>query len=150
MSDDYIKFPSDLYQLIPYLTTNTDPVGYPLVRSEFLNTNVLFDDGFGLVGVLDWFGAYTAPMEEFAIRTCNYMDWKSEDRVMKEYKLAVEREEGRSGSAGLGKVLGGPLGDLALAMWMHQRGKDGAGYGDVLERVCQRNIGYGGGKMQGE
>lgn len=115
---------------------------FPLVRGEFLNRNLLFDDELRIVGLVDWESAAAAPAEAFAARTCMYRGW--DGAVEGGYKVEVEAVEG--GRKDLGRVLGGVLGELAVAMWVHEMGVDGIGYTEVLERAKGSRVRFGGGE----
>ncbi|CZT09981.1 uncharacterized protein RAG0_14585 [Rhynchosporium agropyri] len=46
--------------------------GYPIVHRDFLPHNILFDDAYNIVGMIDWEFAHSAPLEVFAALTNMY------------------------------------------------------------------------------
>ncbi|KAG9228377.1 hypothetical protein BJ875DRAFT_389546 [Amylocarpus encephaloides] len=60
-----ISFPSRLKSVI-------EKRAYPIVHRDFQLHNILFDDTYNVVGVIDWEHAHSAPLEVFAALTNIY------------------------------------------------------------------------------
>jgi aminoglycoside phosphotransferase (APT) family kinase protein len=74
LKQDVASFPSRLKTIIEKgsLKNLSSRNRYPILNRDFLPRNMLFDDEFNIVGVIDWEGAHSAPIEVFAALTNMY------------------------------------------------------------------------------
>ncbi|KAJ4309323.1 hypothetical protein N0V84_011562 [Fusarium piperis] len=56
------SFPKRLRSTIHKLDKYADPGRYPIIHPDFQVQNILFNDEFEVVGVIDWESAYSAPL----------------------------------------------------------------------------------------
>ena len=137
---------------------------FPLIHSDFAFWNVVVDDDYKVLGVIDWEFAHSGPWETVHFPSC-YMptpapmgptEWYDDDgmpkdpdlkeafREMDEYVDAVRKvERSKDLPPTLSAVLSDRAGqDLALAMKLYtDDGKHGY-YSNILEKHSQR---WGGG-----
>uniref|UniRef100_A0A8H7NPL4 Aminoglycoside phosphotransferase domain-containing protein n=1 Tax=Bionectria ochroleuca TaxID=29856 RepID=A0A8H7NPL4_BIOOC len=112
--------------LIPARSTHA----YPIVHPDFLWHNILLNDSYEIVGIIDWEFARTAPIEGFAARMNLYGLFNS--------RLATQdfAEEGRqyigdvagaeiemNVSQKLSEAFGSIFGDLGLCMQFYDEGR---------------------------
>ncbi|KAG4432826.1 hypothetical protein IFR05_011691 [Cadophora sp. M221] len=116
--------------------------GYPIVHRDFLLHNILFDDAYDIVGVIDWEFAHSAPLEVFAALTNMYSVFDS--RTL--HAVTDTNEEGRQyiedimneemdtrQSRKLSQTFGSILGDIGLCMSFFEEG-EAVSFGDLLDR----------------
>ncbi|KAF8539528.1 hypothetical protein BDD12DRAFT_882132 [Trichophaea hybrida] len=140
---EYHAFPPKLLKLVPGLAEPVPELdGFPLIRHDFRFKNMLFDDEFNLVGVVDWRDCFSAPFDIFAARSCMYAVWsKAEARLIiePEYKQEVARIEAQMGDVKkLSAALESSIGDIGLLMWAYEEGLMGIGYQKVLDRAASQ------------
>jgi aminoglycoside phosphotransferase (APT) family kinase protein len=74
-----VSFPSRLKSAVK--TPSRNPITcdnrYPIVHGDLLLHNILFDDAYNVVGVIDWEFAHSAPLEVFAALTNMYARFDS-------------------------------------------------------------------------
>lgn len=130
--DDFVA--GNAIEFIPHLQTaiiknqiaiNSSPHEgrYYIVHPDFTPSNVLFDDNWNLVGVIDWEFAFTAPLEIFAVIMANryYGDIKEEmGRLYLEDIKFYEKQLGMDKT--LSTAFGSTLGDLAISMYHYEAG----------------------------
>lgn len=96
---------------------------YYIVHPDLTPSNVLFDDHWNLVAVIDWEFAFTAPLEIFAVKMANYYYGDTREEMGRLYLEDVKRHEE---VLGLDKMLsttfGSALGDLANSMSNYEAG----------------------------
>ncbi|KAF4627968.1 hypothetical protein G7Y89_g10190 [Cudoniella acicularis] len=103
---------------------------YPIVHRDFLLHNILFDDTYNVVGVIDWEFAHSAPLEVFTALTNMYSCFDSKtlhavtdrDDEGRQYIKDVMDEDIRQGCK-LSKTFGSILGDIGLCMTYFEGGK---------------------------
>lgn len=133
---------------------------FPLCHGDFGHNNIIFDDNYQLLGVIDWEAAFAGPWEisgEFPLTLSVIppdMDapWNYDERgipkdaedkqklVDREHYIAMviekEREIGLTGGHRLSMALQDSSRQyLATAMRLYQRGKPGW-YSKVIERIA--------------
>lgn len=103
---------------------------YPIVHPDFLMHNLLLDDSFEVVGVIDWEFAHTAPIEVFAARMNMYASFNPQHANLdlneegKQYVADVAcMEMGMSASPRLSETFGSILGDIGLCMQFYEEGR---------------------------
>lgn len=164
ISDEKLRAASGPYaaEIIPSVSSFTDSIyklagrlsvrdhgPFPLCHGDFGHNNVIVDDRYHILGVIDWETAFAGPWELFAdfpltissVPRAMNVPWdydeegspKSPDLIRKfadqnDYMAAVRKEEHRSD--GVSPCLSEALGDsrrrqLATAMRLYQNGKAG-------------------------
>ncbi|KAH8882420.1 kinase-like protein [Thozetella sp. PMI_491] len=95
---------------------------YPIVHPDFDLHNLLFDDDWEVVGVIDWEGSHTAPWEEFAARMNIYSTFDGDLLTLTwmlpegpQYLSDVVHHEKEMGIS-LSTSFGSSLGDIGWAM----------------------------------
>ena len=117
---------------------------YPIVHRDFLLHNILFDDTYNVVGVIDWEFAHSAPLEVFAALTNMYSRFDSKtlhavtdsDEEGRQYIEDVMDEDIRQGCR-LSKTFGSILGDIGLCMTYFEEGR-AVSFGELLD--CYEKI----------
>ncbi|KID94310.1 Protein kinase-like domain protein, partial [Metarhizium majus ARSEF 297] len=114
---------------------------YPIVHPDFLMHNLLLDDSFEVVGVIDWEFAHTAPIEVFAARMNMYASFNPQQATLdlneegKQYVGDVAcTEMGMSASPRLSETFGSILGDIGLCMQFFEEGR-ALSFDTVLDRT---------------
>ncbi|KAB5582236.1 hypothetical protein GE09DRAFT_1210888 [Coniochaeta sp. 2T2.1] len=101
---------------------------YPILHPDLLMHNILLDDDYELVGVIDWEYAHSAPLEVFAGRTNMYAsfspdlaasEWHDDDDEGGRYAADVEEATSQKKLSG---VVGSLLGDVGLCMRFFEEG----------------------------
>jgi hypothetical protein len=115
-------------KLLPVSRSDGD---YPIVHPDFLMHNILLDDEYDVVGVIDWEYAHTAPIEVFAAQTNMYaafdperacLAWGEEGRQYLADIVREERGNDSSQSRKLSQAFGSLLGDLGFCMRLFEQG----------------------------
>lgn len=141
-----ISFPSRLKSAMEKTSSsrNPDPCEnrYPIVHRDFLLHNILFDDAYNVVGVIDWEFAHSAPLEVFAALTNMYSRFDPKtvrvvadgDEEGRQYIADVmdEEKDARQGCK-LSKAIGSILGDIGLCMTYFEEGR-AVSFGELLDR----------------
>jgi len=140
-----ISFPSRLKSAMEKTSSRnltTCENRYPIVHRDFLLHNILFDDTFNVVGVIDWEFAHSAPLEVFAALTNMYSRFDSKtihavtgsDEEGRQYIEDIMNEEKdiRQGCK-LSKAFGSILGDIGLCMTYFEEGR-AVPFGELLDR----------------
>lgn len=156
-ADDIIKsikdFPRLIRKLSYRLSAGREQGFYPLRHPDFGHNNIVVKNDYKVLGVIDWEGAYTAPVEilEFPLTVqvvpsamdlpSNYdldglsLDEKTRARIAdrREYLNAVlEAEDSAKLTSTLSSILGDrTIQDVATAMRLYTGGKMGF-YSNVL------------------
>ncbi|KAB5513256.1 kinase-like domain-containing protein [Coniochaeta sp. 2T2.1] len=100
---------------------------YPILHPDFLMHNILLDDDYEVVGIIDWEYAHSAPVEVFAARTNMYAsfspdlatsEWHDDDDEGARYAADVEAIPSQK----LSGVFGSLLGDVGLCMRLFEEG----------------------------
>jgi hypothetical protein len=130
-----ISFPSRL-KLAVEKRSSRNPIScedrYPIVHRDFLLHNILFDNTYNVVGVIDWEYAHSAPFEVFAALTNMYSRFDSKtlhavtdtDEEGRRYVEDVVDEEKDIGQGcKLSKTFGSILGDIGLCMTYFEEGR---------------------------
>lgn len=104
-----ISFPSRLKSAVEKKLSRSPTTcenGYPIVHRDFLLHNILFDDVYNIVGVIDWEYAHSTPFEVFAALTNMYSRFDPEalravsdgDEEGRQYiKNVIDEEKGIQG-----------------------------------------------------
>jgi hypothetical protein len=138
-----ISFPSRLKSAVEKkLSRISNENGYPIVHRDFLMHNILFDDTYNVVGVIDWEYAHSAPFDVFAASTNMYSCFDStmlhavsdRDEEGRRYVEDVidEEKDIRQGSKP-SEAFGSILGDIGLCMTYFEEGR-AALFGELLDR----------------
>lgn len=120
---------------------------YPIVHRDFLLHNILFDDTYNLVGVIDWEFAHSAPLEVFTALTNMYSYFDSKtlhavtdgDEEGRQYIEDVKDEEDIRQGCKLSKTFGSILGDIGLCMMDFEEGR-AVLFGELLDRYESETI----------
>lgn len=139
-----ISFPSRLTSAIEKSSQKDISVAeglFPIVHRDFLLHNILFDDEYNIVGVIDWEHAHSAPLEVFTALTNMYSHFDS--KVLRtvpnpdggsQYIHDVLNAEKDIGQVSiLSQTIGSILGDISLCMTYFEDGKV-VPYGELLDR----------------
>jgi hypothetical protein len=122
-------FPGDLALAMEEIPPSSCK-GYPIVHRDFLPHNILFDDEYNIVGVIDWENAHSAPLQVFAALTNMYSSFDqkilhvvpSEDG--KAYiKDIMHEEEKMQLTNKISLCFGSILGDLSHCMYLFEEGR---------------------------
>jgi hypothetical protein len=146
-----ISFPSRLKSAVEKRSPRK-PTGYgnryPIVHRDFLLHNILFDDTYNVVGVIDWEYAHSAPLEVFAALTNMYSSFDSktlravtdrDDEGRQYIKDVMEEEKDIGQGCELSKSFGSILGDIGLCMTYFEAGR-AASFGKLLDRYESETI----------
>ena len=139
-----VSFPSRLKSAVKTSLENSISCEnrYPIVHRDFLLHNILFDDAYNVVGVIDWEFAHSAPLEVFSALTNMYSRFDSKtlhavpdsDNEGNEYIEDIVDEEYRIGhGCKLSKTFGSILGDIGLCMTYFEEGR-AVSFGGLLDR----------------
>lgn len=109
----------------------TGGTSYPLVHKDFLIHNILFDEEYNVVGVIDWENTHSAPFEVFAALTNMYSHFDSKALHMvpnekdgKAYIHDVMHEEVKMKLANkISSSFGSILGDIGYCMNLFEEGR---------------------------
>ncbi|KAK2859897.1 hypothetical protein FQN49_004596 [Arthroderma sp. PD_2] len=136
-----VEFPSrlkvEIEQFLPREQSSKRAV-YPIVHPDFLQHNILYDDEYNVVGVIDWEFAHSSPPEIFAARTNMYSHFDPESlRVITESEYLetmtdVETEMGQG--YGLSQAFGSTLGEIGICMNGFEEGR-ATKFSQVLARL---------------
>ncbi|KND89022.1 Altered inheritance of mitochondria protein 9, mitochondrial [Tolypocladium ophioglossoides CBS 100239] len=123
------SFPGRLGSVIHKLNANGLCGRYPVLHPDFFMHNILLNDEFEVVGVIDWEYAYSVPIGVFAARINMFarfdsvkatLDWDDEGA---QYIADVERMEGNMDLAHkLCKAITSPVGILGVCMQLYEEG----------------------------
>lgn len=116
--------------MIDLLTANDGPLKFPIVHPDFGLHNILLNDDYEVVGVIDWEGAYSAPVGVFAARTNMFAsldvvngtlayDEEGADYVSLIATMGRDDISWRELSIALGSVVGA----LSLCMMVYEEGR---------------------------
>ena len=143
-----ISFPSRLKSAMESRNPVGCENGYPIVHRDFLLHNILFDDAYNVVGVIDWEFAHSAPLEVFAALTNMYSLFDSKtlhavtdtDEEGRQYieDIMNEEKDTREGRK-LSQTFGSILGDIGLCMTFFEEGR-AVSFGDLLDRYESESI----------
>ncbi|KAI9789351.1 MAG: hypothetical protein M1816_006240 [Peltula sp. TS41687] len=143
-----ISFPSRLKETMEQRPPSACETGYPIVHRDFLMHNILFDDAYNVVGVIDWEGAHSAPFEVFAALTNLYscFDLKTvqaipdgEEDGRSYIEDVMDQEMMMSGEPKLSAAFASILGDIGHWMISFEEGKI-APFTDVLDRYTTMSV----------
>lgn len=96
---------------------------YYIVHPDLTPSNVLFDDKWDLVGVIDWEFAFTAPLEIFAVKMANHYYGDPKEEMGRLYLEDVKRHEKQLAmDKKLSTSFGSTLGNLANSMHHYEAG----------------------------
>lgn len=116
-------FPKRLREAINMLASDITSNDYPILHPDFLIHNILLDDDYEIVGVIDWEYAHTVPLEVFAARMNMYASFNPQlaaqdfDEEGKQYiKDLSVAEMGMVSSSRLCGAFSSIFGDLGLCM----------------------------------
>ncbi|KAI9742400.1 MAG: hypothetical protein M1818_003933 [Claussenomyces sp. TS43310] len=120
---------------------------YPIVHRDFLLHNILFDDTYNVVGVIDWEFAHSAPLEVFAALTNMYSLFDSEtlhvvnrDEEGRQYiEDIIDREKDFGQGCKLSQTFGSILGDIGLCMTYFEEGR-AVSFGELLDRYEAESV----------
>lgn len=121
---------------------------YPIVHRDFLLHNILFDDTYNIVGVIDWEVAHSAPLEVFTALTNIYscFDPKTlhaitdrDDEGRQYIKDVMHEEKDIRQGCKLSKAFGSILGDIGLCMTYFEEGR-AVLFGKLLDRYESETI----------
>jgi len=124
---------------------------YPIVHRDFLQHNILFDDTYNVVGVIDWEFAHSAPLEVFAALTNMYSCFDSktlravtdrDDEGRQYIEDVMEEEKDIGQGCKLSKSFGSILGDIGLCMTYFEEGR-AVSFGKLLDRYESEAIEIG-------
>lgn len=109
----------------------TSCTSYPLVHKDFLIHNILFDEEYNVVGVIDWENTHSSPFEVFAALTNMYSHFDSktlhmvpDERDGKAYIHDVMHEEVKMKLANkVSSSFGSILGDIGYCMNLFEEGR---------------------------
>jgi hypothetical protein len=145
-----ISFPSRLKSAMEK-TTSTNLVTcenrYPIVHRDFLLHNILFDDTYNVVGVIDWEFAHSAPLEVFAALTNMYshFDAKTLHTVTEDHEEGrqyiedvLDEEKDMPQGCRFSNTFGSILGDIGLCMMHFEEGR-AVLFGELLDRYEKMN-----------
>jgi hypothetical protein len=146
-----ISFPSRLKSAVEKRSPR-NPTGYenryPIVHRDFLLHNILFDDTYNIVGVIDWEFAHSAPLEVFAALTNMYSCFDSntlravtdrDDEGRQYIEDVMEEEKDIGQGCKLSKSFGSILGDIGLCMTYFEEGR-AVSFGKLLDRYESETI----------
>jgi aminoglycoside phosphotransferase (APT) family kinase protein len=134
------SFPSRLKSVVEKgspnaLTSCRD--GYPIVHRDFRPHNILFDDEFNIVGVIDWEFAHSAPFEVFAALTNMYSRFDAKTLHVvpdtEEGRQYIEDVKDKERDTGLSMAFGSILGDIGVCMTHFEEGS-AVLFGELLDR----------------
>ncbi len=148
-----ISFPSRLKLAVEKRSSRNPTVyenRYPIVHRDFLPHNILFDDTYNIVGVIDWEFAHSAPLEVFTALTNMYSCFDSKtlhavtdrDEEGRQYiKDVIDEEKDIRQGCKLSQTFGSILGDIGLCMTYFEEGR-AVSFGELLDRfetetVCE-------------
>lgn len=141
------SFPRRLNLTIEKLIPSDHSSNYPIVHPDFLLHNILLNDEYDIMGIIDWEYAHSAPIEVFATRTNMYasfdpertaLSWSEDER---QYLADIaSHEEGNKSSQKLSKITGNPLGELGLCMQLFEEGR-AVRFDLVLDRIESKYLG---------
>ncbi|KAF1948850.1 hypothetical protein CC80DRAFT_540719 [Byssothecium circinans] len=113
------SFPRRLRSTVEKVIPAGHSSNYPIVHPDFQMHNLLLNDEYEIVGVIDWEHAHSAPIEAFAARTNMYawfdakhaaLGWNEEGT---QYLADIaDKEQSMDLSQKLSKTFGSLLGDL--------------------------------------
>ncbi|WEW56137.1 hypothetical protein PRK78_001572 [Emydomyces testavorans] len=141
LKQDVMLFPAGLRSVVEkrlLSNSSSSEHRYPIVHRDFELHNILFDDSFNIVGVIDWEFAHSAPMEVFAVLTNMYSRFDStrlhvvtDSEYIKEVRskdLAVRQ------GCKLAGTFGSIWGDVGMCMVHFEEGI-ALPFGQLLNRV---------------
>jgi hypothetical protein len=139
-----ISFPSRLKSVVEKRSSRnltTCENRYLIVHRDFLLHNILFDDTYNVVGVINWEFAHSAPLKVFAALTNIYSRFDSKtlhavtdgDEEGRQYIQDVMDEENIRQGCKLSKTFGSILGDIGLCMTYFEEGR-AVSFGELLDR----------------
>lgn len=144
-------FPSRLKSAVEKRSPK-NPIGYencyPIVHRDFQLHNILFDDTYNVVGVIDWEGSHSAPLEVFAALTNMYSGFDSKtlhvvadrDGEGRQYiKDVMDEEKDMGQGCKLSQSFGSILGDIGLCMTSFEQGS-AVPFGKLLDRYESETI----------
>lgn len=135
------SFPHRLKLATETLMPTRNSCNYPIVHPDFLMHNILLDDRYEVVGVIDWEFAHTAPIEVFAARMNMYASFNPQRASLdlkeegKQYVGDIAcMEAGMDVSQKLSETFGSILGDIGLCMQFYEEGRALA-FDSMLDRA---------------
>lgn len=97
---------------------------YYIIHPDLHPGNVLFDDDWNLVGVIDWEFAYTAPLDVFVIKTLGRFYGDTTEEPGKSYLEDIKRHEAKIGMGTMvSGSFGSTLGELTRIMSDFESGR---------------------------
>ena len=119
---------------------------FPIIHPDFLMHNILLNDEYEIVGVIDWEYAHSAPMAVFAARTNMYTYFDAEDAALHwdeeetRYMVdVIDREKEMNLSPQLSQTFGSVLSDLGLCMQIFEDGH-AVPFDRVLKRLEDQQV----------
>jgi Phosphotransferase enzyme family len=145
-----ISFPSRLKSAVEKRSSRSPTTRenrYPIVHRDFLLHNILFDDTYNVVGVIDWEYAHSAPFEVFAALTNMYSRFDSKtlhsvtdsDEGRHYIEDVMDEEKDIRQRCNLSKTFGSILGDIGLCMTHFEEGR-AVSFGKLMDRYENKFI----------
>jgi aminoglycoside phosphotransferase (APT) family kinase protein len=146
-----ISFPSRLKSAVEKRSSRNPTAyenRYPIIHRDFLPHNILFDDTYNVVGVIDWEFAHSAPLEVFTALTNMYSCFDSKtlhavtdrDKEGRQYiKDVIDEEKDIRQGCKLSQTFGSILGDIGLCMTYFEEGR-AVSFGELLDRYESETI----------
>ncbi|CRK23650.1 hypothetical protein BN1708_013747 [Verticillium longisporum] len=123
-------FPTRLASVIDKLTANNVVRNYPIVHPDLGMHNILLNNDYEVVGVIDWEGAYSAPIDVFAARTNMFASLDVDNGILAinaegiDYESVIASMEKDDESIHvLLTALRSVVGGLSLCMKMYEEGR---------------------------
>jgi hypothetical protein len=119
-------------------------ISYPIVHKDFLIHNILLDEEYNVVGVIDWENAHSAPFDVFTALTTMYFHFDSKALSMipdekhgRKYLHDIIRKEKEMQLANkISSSFGSTLGDIGHCMNLFEEGK-ATSFSHVLGRYIK-------------
>lgn len=115
---------------------------YPIVHGDFLLHNLLFNEAFEVVGVIDWENSHSAPLEVFAAATNMFshfnpktlrVNFHENQQGLQYIEDVKAKEKHLCQESGLSKAFGSLLGDIGMCMARFEAGTMVL-FGELLDR----------------
>lgn len=148
---EVISFPSRLKSAVEKRSSRK-PIAYEnryaIVHRDFMLHNILFDNMYNIVGVIDWEFAHSAPLEVFAALTniYAYFDSKTlhavtdrDDEGSQYIKDVMNEEKDIRQGYKLSKTFGNILGHIGLCMTHFEEGR-AVLFGELLDHCESETI----------
>ncbi|KAM0415906.1 hypothetical protein ACHAPT_013117 [Fusarium lateritium] len=135
------SFPKRLESTIPKLDKYAGPPGrYPIIHPDFQMQNILLNDEFEVVGVIDWEYAYSAPASVFAARANMFLQFNATKATLEwndegaKYMVDIETIDKLDSADRLAPALTSPLAILGWCMQLFDEGR-AVRFDQIVDRI---------------